>query len=159
MSKKKKDTSKSLIAQNKRATFDYEILEKFEAGIELLGSEVKSLRLGKGSINESYAAEEDNELFLINAHIEEYSFANKRNHPPRRHRKLLLHRRELNKIFGSIKKGGMTVVPMRMYFDRNGRIKLMIGLAKGKKSHDKRQTIKDRDWKRDQARIMKGDKY
>ncbi len=155
---KKKDSSKSLIAQNKRARFDYEILNTYEAGIELFGSEVKSLRLGKASINESYADEEDSELFLINAHIEEYKNANKMNHAPRRHRKLLLHRRELNKIFSAIQKDGMTAVPLRMYFDRNGRAKLQIGLAKGKKLHDKRQTIKERDWQRDKARILKGDK-
>ena len=151
-----KKLSKVLIAQNKKARFDYHITETLEAGIVLMGSEVKSLRAGGASIAESYADEENGELFLINANIPDFKMATITKHEPRRHRKLLLKRRELNKLLGAIRKKGVTLVPLRLYFNEKGMVKLEIGLATGKKKEDKRASIKDREWKRDQARILKG---
>lgn len=149
------------VAQNRRARFDYEILETVEAGIMLSGSEVKSLRFGKASINESYAGEMGGEfageLYLFNANIPEYLEAHQFNHFPKRPRKLLLHKRQIRKFLGSVHKKGMTLVPLSIYFNERGKAKVELALGKGKNVVDKRQTIKDRDWARDKARILKGD--
>jgi SsrA-binding protein len=149
------------VAQNRRARFDYEIIETVEAGIMLSGSEVKSLRIGKASITESYAGEMGGEfageLYLFNANIPEYVEANQFNHFPKRPRKLLLHKRQIRKFLGSVHKKGMTLVPLSIYFNERGKAKVEIALGKGKNVVDKRQTIKDRDWSRDKARILKGD--
>jgi SsrA-binding protein len=142
-------------AQNRRARFDYFIEDKLEAGLMLMGSEVKVLREGKASINEAYATEEGGELWLINAHIPEYKAARNFTHEPRRKRKLLVRRRELDKLMGAIKREGVTLVPMSIYFNERGIAKCEIGLAKGKKKGDKRETEKARDWQRDKARILR----
>jgi SsrA-binding protein len=142
-------------AQNRRARFDYFIEDKLEAGLMLMGSEVKVLREGKASIAEAYAAEEGGELWLINAHIPEYKAARQFGHEPRRKRKLLVRRRERDKLMGAIKREGVTLVPMSIYFNERGIAKCEIGLAKGKKKGDKRETEKARDWQRDKARIMR----
>ena len=144
-----------LIAENRRARFDYCLEDRLEAGLVLTGTEVKSLREGKANIAESYASADGRELILINAYIPEYGNANRFNHEPRRHRKLLLHRRQIDKLLAAVQREGRTVVPTRLYFDDKGRVKLELALAKGKKNHDKRATEADRDWKRDQARIMR----
>jgi len=144
-----------LIAENRRARFDYFIEETLEAGLVLTGTEVKALREGRANIAESYASPENGEFMLINSYIPEYKAANRFNHEPRRHRKLLLHRRQIDKLMGAIQREGRTVVPTRLYFDDKGRAKLELAVAKGKKIHDKRQTEADRDWKRDQARLMR----
>lgn len=144
-----------LVADNRKARFNYEIGETFEAGIVLVGTEVKSLRSGKINIGESYAAEDQGELWLVNADIPEYDKAHQFNHERRRPRKLLLARRQINKLLGAIQREGMTVVPLRLYFNPRGRAKLEIALAKGKKLHDKRETEKARDWQRDKARLMR----
>lgn len=142
-------------AQNRRARFDYHILDTLEAGIVLTGSEVKSLREGHASINEAYATEDKGELWLVNAHIPEWKAATRFNHEPRRPRKLLVHRKELNRLAGAIKREGVTLVPLSIYFNEKGRAKCEIGLAKGKKKADKRETEKARDWQRDKARLMR----
>jgi SsrA-binding protein len=147
-----------VVAQNRRARFDYSINETFEAGIMLTGSEVKSLRAGKSSINEAFAGEmvgDGTSLYLFNANIPEYLEANQFNHEPRRPRKILLHKRQVNKLLGAIRRKGMTVVPLQLYFNARGRAKLEIALAQGKKTVDKRETIKERDWQRDKSRILK----
>ena len=144
-----------LIAENRRARFDYFLEETFEAGIQLTGTEVKALREGRANIAESYASVEGDEIALINAYIPEYGPANRFNHDPRRPRKLLLHRKEINKLLGATQREGQTLIPLRLYFNDKGRVKLELALAKGKKNHDKRATESDRDWKRDQARIMR----
>lgn len=150
-----------VIAQNRRARFDYAISETFEAGIVLTGSEVKSLRMGKSSLNESFAgemlSEEGQSIYLFNVNISEYLQANRFNHEPKRPRKLLLHKKQINKLLGAVRKKGMTIVPIQLYFNTRGYVKVEIGLAKGKKSFDKRETIKERDWNRDKSRILKGD--
>jgi SsrA-binding protein len=147
-----------LIAQNRRARFDYEFLDTIEAGIVLLGSEVKSLRSG-ASINESFAGEMiiDNKvgIYLFNANIAEYKMSNQFNHDPKRPRKLLLHQKQINKLLGSVKKKGLTIVPLNLHFNNQGRVKVTIALAKGKNTVDKRNSIKERDWQRDKARILK----
>ncbi|MCJ7422234.1 SsrA-binding protein SmpB [Sphingomicrobium astaxanthinifaciens] len=144
-----------VVADNRRAHYDYAIEERFEAGIVLQGTEVKALRNSEGSIKESYATVEDGEAWLINSHIPEYSHGNRLNHETRRPRKLLLHQREINKMMGAVQRQGMTLVPLSIYFNGEGKAKVELGLAKGKKVHDKRQAIKDRDWKRQQARILR----
>ena len=144
-----------LIAENRRARFDYFLDDRLEAGLVLTGTEVKALREGKANIAESYASAEGREMVLINAYIPEYGNANRFNHDPRRHRKLLLHRRQIDRLIAAVQREGRTVVPTRLYFDDKGRVKLELALAKGKKIHDKRATEADRDWKRDQARIMR----
>jgi len=146
---------RKLIAENRRAKFDYFLDDSIEAGLVLKGSEVKSLRLGRANIAESYAAVEGDELVLINAYIPEYPGANRFNHEPRRGRKLLLHRRQINKFIGAVQREGRTIVPVKLYFDEKGRAKLELALAKGKKLHDKRASEADKDWKRDQARLMR----
>ena len=144
-----------LAAENKRARFDYTIIETFEAGLVLKGSEIKSLRAGRASIAESHAAEKLGEIYLFNATIQEYSAASLFTHEPKRPRKLLLKKKQINKIIGSITRKGMTVVPLHIFFNHRGFAKISIGLAKGKKQADKRQTEKERDWKRDKERILK----
>ena len=150
-----KSESGKLVAENRKARFNYDIEEKLEAGIVLTGSEVKSLRSGKANIAESYASTEDGELYLINAHIAEYTQAGRANHEPTRRRKLLVHRHELGRLIGAIQRQGMTLVPLRMYFNARGIAKVQLGLAKGKKLHDKRETEKKRDWDRQKGRLMR----
>lgn len=153
-----KDSSKSsgikIIAKNKKAFFDYMVEERFEAGISLVGSEVKSIRAGHVSLGESYAKFPDDcntELFLLNAHIAEYAWANRNNHDPLRPRRLLLHRRELVKLSQAVVRQGLTLIPLSMYF-KNGKIKLELGLCRGKKNYDKRETLKARTAQRDVER-------
>lgn len=142
-------------AQNRRARHDYLIEDTLEAGLVLQGSEVKVLRTGQASIAEAYADAQAGELFLINANIPEYKAANRFGHQPRRPRKLLLHRKEMNKLLGAIRREGVTIVPLSIYFNERGRAKVELGLAHGKKKADRRQSEKDRDWRRDKARIMR----
>ncbi len=143
------------ITLNRRVRFDYQILEDFEAGIVLTGSEVKSLREGKASIRESYIAVKNGELQMINAHIDEYSNAGYAHHHPTRVRRLLMHKREIARLWNATQKKGQTIVPMSMYFNNSGKVKVKIGLAVGKTKSDKRDVIKERDWKKDKARILK----
>src|ERR1700753_4313593 len=144
-----------LIADNRKARFNYAIGETFEAGIALTGSEVKSMRAGKTSIAESYAASRDGELWLLNSNISEYKQAGRFNHEPKRPRKLLLHQRQINKLIGAVEREGMTLIPLKLYFNEKGRAKLELALAKGKKLHDKRESEKNRDWSRERGRLMK----
>ncbi|MBR1735297.1 MAG: SsrA-binding protein SmpB [Alphaproteobacteria bacterium] len=145
------------IGYNRRANFDYEILEKYEAGIILYGSEVKSLRSHKVNMTDAYAGlSRNNEIFVYQLHIPEYSLANRMNHDPKRSRKLLLHKKQIQKLIGQLKKGGYTLVPISIYFNENGFVKLSIGLGKGKKNIDKRETIKKREWDREKSRLLKG---
>ena len=155
MAKKTENSQSKTIAENRRARFDFEIEETFEAGIQLVGTEVKALREGRANIAESYAAIEGNEAYLINANIPIYAPASQFNHEPRRPRKLLLKRRELNKLMGETQRKGRTIVPMKMYFTHKGLIKLLIGIGIGKKSVDKRDTQKKRDWQKQKARLMR----
>jgi SsrA-binding protein len=144
-----------VVAENRRARYEYFVEERFEAGIELKGTEVKALRTGEGSIAESYATVDGDELWLINSHIPEYGAGSWMNHEPRRRRKLLLKSREIDKLQGAITRQGLTVVPLSIYFNSRGRAKIELALARGKKVHDKRETIKERDWKREQGRLMR----
>ena len=146
---------KKVVAENRRARYEYYLEEFFEAGIALTGTEVKSLRFGEGSIAESYAYVNDGEAWLVNANIPEFSHGNRFNHEPKRPRKLLLHAREIEKMIGAVERKGMTLIPLSIYFNSRGRAKVELALAKGKQTHDKRQTIKDRDWQRDKARLMR----
>jgi len=146
---------KKIVAENRRARFEYFIDDVFEAGIALQGTEVKSLRFGEGSIAESYAEVKGNQVFLVNSNIPEFSHGNRYNHEPKRPRKLLLHEREISRMHGAVERKGMTLVPLSVYFNSRGKAKVELALARGKKTHDKRETIKERDWKRDQQRIMK----
>lgn len=155
MAQKKKKPTNRVAADNRKARFNYEIVETFEAGIQLTGTEVKSLREGKSQIAESYASDEGNEIWLINAYIPEYLEGNRFNHQPRRHRKLLLHRRQIEKLSAAIQRDGMTLIPLKIYFNDRGRAKVELGLGKGKKLHDKRETQKKRDWGREKARLMR----
>jgi SsrA-binding protein len=143
------------VAENRRARYDFFIEDKFEAGIALTGTEVKSLRFGEGTIAESYAEVKDGQIWLINANIPEFSHGNRFNHEPKRPRKLLLNAREINKMNGAVMRQGMTLVPLSIYFNGRGRAKVELALAKGKKAPDKRATEKERDWKREQGRIMR----
>jgi SsrA-binding protein len=144
------------VAENRRARYDYHIEDKYEAGIALTGTEVKSLRFGEGSIAESYAEVKDGmEIWLINANIPEFSHGNRFNHEPKRPRKLLLNAREISKLHGAVARQGMTLVPLSIYFNARGRAKVELALAKGKKAPDKRATEKERDWKREQGRLMR----
>ena len=147
--------STGTVAQNRKASHDYKIEETFETGLVLLGTEVKSLRLGRGNIQESYAAAEDGGLYLINAYIPEYEGAKHFGHEPRRKRKLLLHKREIEKLSAEVGRKGMTLVPLSIYFNDRGLAKLKIGLAKGKTDIDRRQTIKERDWNRQKSRLLR----
>ena len=143
------------VAMNRRARHDYFITDTFEAGIVLDGTEVKSLRTGQASIQEAFAGPKEGSLYLINAYIPEYKQAGEHlQHETRRPRKLLLHKREMNKLLGSVKREGMTLVPLGIYFNKRGIAKVELGLGKGKHKSDKRETIKKRDWQRDKARIM-----
>lgn len=154
--KKKKGLGGKTIADNRKARRNYEISENFEAGLQLLGTEVKSMRHQTANIAESYAEIKDNELWLVNSNIPVYEqAANRMNHEPRRPRKLLMHRREINRLKAAIQRKGLTVVPLRLYFNDKGRVKIDIALAKGRKLHDKRQVEKSRDWQRDKARLMR----
>jgi SsrA-binding protein len=144
-----------VVADNRKARFNYEIGETFEAGIALTGTEVKSLRAGKATIGESYADARGGELWLINSNIPEYLQASRFNHPPKRPRKLLLHKRQLNKLIGAVEREGMTIVPLKLYFNEKGRAKVQIALARGKKLHDKRETLKKRSWDRERGRLMR----
>lgn len=152
----KADPRNKIAAQNRKARFNYEIGEVFEAGIALTGSEVKSLRTGKATIAESYADAHGGEIWLINANIPEYKQSGPyNNHEPKRHRKLLLHKRQVNKLIGAVEREGMTIIPLKLYFNDRGRAKLEIALARGKKLHDKRETSKKRDWERQKSRLMR----
>lgn len=144
-----------LIAENRRARFDYFLDERFEAGLALTGTEVKALRQGRANIAESYVGVEGRELMLINAHIPEYGPASRFNHEPRRQRKLLLRRREIDKLIGAVQREGRTLAPIRLYFSDRGLVKLEVALARGKKAHDKRAAESERDWKREQGRLMR----
>ena len=143
------------VAENRRARYDFHIDDKYEAGIVLTGTEVKSLRFGEGSIAESYAEVRDEQVWLVNSNIPEFSHGNRFNHEAKRPRKLLLHEREINKLYGAVARDGMTLVPLSIYFNGRGRAKVELALAKGKKAHDKRETIKERDWKREAARLLR----
>ena len=144
-----------LIAENRRARYDYFIENTLEAGLQLTGTEVKSLRNGRANIAESYAAVEGREIVLINANIPEYGPANRFNHEPKRPRKLLLHRKEIDKLIGAVQRDGRTLAPLKLYFNDKGRVKLELALATGKKAPDKRAATAERDWKREQGRIMR----
>jgi len=144
-----------LIAKNKKAFFNYEILETFEAGIALLGTEVKSVREGRISLKESYAEVKDGEVFLVNCHISPYEAANRFNHDPLRERKLLLHRREIKRLSGKIREKGLTLVPTKVLFNDKGRVKVEVGLAKGKRAYQKRDVIRERDRDREMRAEMK----
>ena len=143
------------VAKNRKASFNYFIEERMEAGLVLTGSEVKSLRQGLANISESYAAEEDGEIFLVNAHIQEYGAGGHFNHIAGRKRKLLLKKKEQAKLLGAIKRKGYTLIPLSLYFNSRGIAKVELGLAVGKELHDKRDTEKERDWNRDKQRIMR----
>ena len=147
--------ARQLIAQNRRARHDYLIEETFEAGLQLQGTEVKSLRASRCSLGESYAAEQNGELYLLNAHIAPYGPASRFNHEPKRPRKLLVHRRERDRFLGLIGRGGYTLVPLSVYFNARGIAKVELGLARGKRKADKREADKKRDWQRDKARLMR----
>ncbi len=144
-----------IAAENRKARFEYAIDDTYEAGIALRGSEVKSLRAGRATIGESYAAEKNGELFLVNAYIPEYLEAHQFNHETKRPRKLLLHRRQVDKLIGAVQREGMTIVPLKIYFNDRGRAKVEIALAKGKNAADKRETSKKRDWEREKARVLR----
>jgi SsrA-binding protein len=152
---KKETDNRRVVSANRRARFNYEIGEAFEAGIVLTGSEVKSLRTGKATIAESYADAKDGEVWLINATIPVYAQAGRFNHEPKRPRKLLLHQRQINKLIGAVEREGMTIVPLKFYFNERGRAKIEIALGRGKKLHDKRETAKKRDWQRQRGRLMR----
>jgi SsrA-binding protein len=152
---KKRDDGTKVIADNRKARFAYAIDDTLEAGLMLTGSEVKSLRTGKATIAESYAHAKDGELFLVNAYIPEYTQASRFNHEPKRTRKLLVHKKEANRLSMAIRREGMTLIPLRLYFNPKGIAKILLGVAKGKKLHDKRETEKQRDWQRDKARLMR----
>lgn len=143
------------VAENRRARFDYAIQDVFEAGIVLRGTEVKSLRFGDGSITESYAEVKGDEIWLVNSNIPEFSHGNRFNHEPKRPRKLLLNAREIAKMHGAVARQGMTLVPLSVYFNERGKAKVELALAKGKNVRDKRETTKEREWKREQGRLMK----
>lgn len=143
------------VAENRRARYDYHIDDVYEAGIQLTGTEVKSLRFGEGSIAESYAEVVNGEVWLVNSNIPEFSHGNRFNHEPKRLRKLLLKEREISKLHGAVARLGMTLVPLSIFFNGRGRAKVELALAKGKKAHDKRETEKERDWKREQGRLLR----
>ena len=151
----KKERPIKVVAENRKARFNYSIEDTIEAGIMLTGTEVKSARNGKSTIAESYADSKGGEIWLVNANIPEYLQANRFNHEPRRSRKLLLHKRQINRLIGAIEREGMTLIPLKMYFNAQGRLKLELALAKGKKLHDKRETEKKRDWSREKSRLLR----
>jgi SsrA-binding protein len=151
----KTERPQKVVADNRKARFNYEIGETFEAGIMLTGTEVKSLRVGKATIGESYADTKGGELWLVNSNIPEYLQGGRYNHAPKRPRKLLLHKHQLHKLAGAVEREGMTIVPLKLYFNEKGRAKVELALARGKKLHDKRETEKKRDWKREQGRLLR----
>jgi SsrA-binding protein len=155
MSKSDAKPQRRIVAENRKARFNYEIIDTFEAGMVLTGTEVKSLREGKANIAESYASEEGGEIWLINSYLPEYLQANRFNHHPRRRRKLLLNKKQVLKLIGAVQREGMSLVPLKIYFNDRGRAKLELALARGKKLHDKRETEKKRDWDRQKARLMR----
>jgi SsrA-binding protein len=144
-----------VVADNRRARYDFEIMQSFEAGVELKGSEVKSLRVGHVNLAESYAAMKGQELFLINTNIPEYREANRFNHEQKRPRKLLLNRKEIDRLAVGIQREGLTIIPLKLFFNPRGMVKVDIALARGKKNVDKRETIKTRDWDREKARVLR----
>ncbi len=152
---KKADPNNKTVAENRKARFSYEVLDTYEAGLALTGTEVKSLREGKANIQESYASVEGGEIWLINSYLPEYLQGNRFNHEPRRRRKLLLNKREMARLAQGVDREGMTMVPLKIYFNDRGRAKLLLAIARGKKLHDKRQTEKDRDWGREKSRLLK----
>jgi SsrA-binding protein len=152
---KKAEPKLKVAADNRRARFNFAIGETFEAGIALTGTEIKSLRNGKATIAESYADAKGGEIWLVNSNIPEYLQANRNNHAPKRPRKLLLHKRQIEKLIGAVEREGMTIVPLKIYFNPRGRAKVEIALAKGKKLHDKRETEKKRDWQRERGRLIR----
>ncbi len=155
MAKKKSEPERKVVADNRKARFSYAIDGTIEAGIVLTGSEVKALRSGKATIGESYAQAKDGEIWLVNAYIPEYTMANRFNHEPKRVRKLLVRKTEARKLSAAVQREGMTLVPLKLYFTPKGIAKVELGIAKGKKLHDKRETEKKRDWQRDKARLMR----
>ena len=154
MARKVQDGRK-IIAENRKARYNYEIIDTLEAGIMLTGTEVKSLREREANIAESYASHEDDAIYLINAYVPEYGQGNRNNHEPRRRRKLLMHKREIERMAAAVAKDGMTIIPLRLYFNPKGMAKLELALGRGKKNYDKRETEKKRDWQRDKARLMR----
>jgi SsrA-binding protein len=152
---KKAATNRKIVADNRRARFNYEVGEPVEAGIALTGTEVKSLRESRANIAESYVSPENGEIWLVNANIPEYKQANRFNHAPRRSRKLLLHKRQISRLMNGVEREGMTIVPLKLYFNDRGRAKVEIALAKGKKLHDKRETEKKRSWDREKGRLLR----
>ncbi|MEO0399439.1 MAG: SsrA-binding protein SmpB [Pseudomonadota bacterium] len=152
---KKKDDGRKVVAENRRARRDYHIEDVFEAGLVLTGTEVKALREGQATIKEAYAAPEENGIWLVNANIPEYSAGNRQNHEPKRPRRLLLNKREIAKLAQAVERKGYTIAPLKLYFNERGIAKLEIGLAIGKKDHDKRNTVKERDWARQQQRLLR----
>ena len=150
-----KEKPRRLAADNRRARFNFEIGQTFEAGISLTGTEVKSLRAGRSNIADSFAGTKEGELWLFNAYIPEYLQGNRFNHEPKRPRKLLLHRKQINKLLGAVDREGMTLIPLKLYFNERGRAKLLLAIAKGKKLHDKRESEKKRDWSREKGRLMR----
>src|SRR5215831_15501941 len=151
----KTERPQKVVADNRRARFNYEIGETFEAGIALTGSEVKSLRAGKATIAESYADARAGEIWLVNANIPEYLQAGRFNHAPKRPRKLLLHKRQIAKLAGAVEREGMTIVPLKLYFNDKGRAKIELAVARGKKLHDKRETERKRSWDRERGRLLR----
>jgi SsrA-binding protein len=152
---KQQERAIKMIAQNRKARFNYQIGETFEAGIVLTGTEVKSLRQGKAAIAESYADSRGGEIWLVNANIPEYLQGGRFNHAPKRVRKLLLHRRQISKLSGAVEREGMTLIPLKLYFNEKGRAKVELALARGKKLHDKRETEKKRSWERERGRLLR----
>jgi len=150
-----KKPTQRIAAENRKARFNYAIEDTIEAGIALTGTEIKSIRNGKATIAESYADSKDGEIWLVNANIPEYVQANRFNHAPKRPRKLLLHKRQINKLIGAVERQGMTLIPLKMYFNDRGRLKVELGIARGKKLHDKRETEKKRDWNREKSRVLR----
>jgi SsrA-binding protein len=155
MAQNKDKPAPKVAAANRRARFNYEIGQTFEAGIVLAGTEVKSLRAGQSDIADSYASEKGGEMWLYNAYIPEYLQANRFNHETRRPRRLLLHKRQIDKLIGATQREGFTVIPLKIYFNERGRAKVELGLGRGKKLHDKRETEKKRSWDRERARLMR----
>ncbi|MFC6789785.1 SsrA-binding protein SmpB [Methylobacterium komagatae] len=151
----KTEPGRRVVADNRAARYHYSIEDTFEAGIALTGTEVKSLRSGKATLGEAYAGPSGTDLMLFNVFIPEYLEANRFNHDTKRPRRLLLHRRQINKLIGATQRQGYTVVPLKIYFNEQGRAKVELGLGKGKQAHDKREATKERDWKRDQARLLR----
>ncbi len=152
---KKSDPNNKIAAENRKARFSYEVLDTLETGLVLTGTEVKSLRLGQANIQESYASVEGGELWLINSYVPEYLQGNRFNHEPRRRRKLLTSKRERARLSQAVEREGMTLVPLKIYFNDQGRAKMLLAVARGKKLHDKRETEKQRDWNREKGRLLK----